>query len=180
MPAIGHNLPATRHTAAPASLQRHYYKISRRNINTFMNKASKTGWASPNWNWGYAVGDAHDLAMTTRSKLRTEDARKTFLANLAAGSVDLEEVKMVFALTVQLANHRRQAGPLNDVLMRMAAVSYEGEDGPTLLASDIYAAISTMPNDDARQEFAATAQVKDAELAIGIALVTINFVEAGL
>jgi len=86
----------------------------------------------------------------------------------------------VFALTVQLANHRRQAGPLNDVLMRMAAVSYEGEDGPTLLASDIYAAISTMPNDDARQEFAATAQVKDAELAIGIALVTINFVEAGL
>ena len=77
--------------------------------------ASSSGWGSLNWNWGYAVGEAHTQAARVRSALSNEVSREAFLLHTvpavdgASGesgrAVALEEVKMVLALRFQLMGH---------------------------------------------------------------------------
>ena len=58
-----------------------------------------SGWTSPEWNWGYAVGTGHDCAAICRQKYASSDERSKLIEDLlAAGAgdeTDLEEVKLV-------------------------------------------------------------------------------------
>ena len=63
------------------------------------------GWDDPNWNWGSAIGTAHDEAMKVRAALSTPEARKDFLFTVFAGQADPEEAKMALALKCQRARN---------------------------------------------------------------------------
>lgn len=52
-------------------------------------------WLSPSWNWGYAVGDAHDAAARVRAKLSTPDARRQWLDSAASGDIEIGEVRLL-------------------------------------------------------------------------------------
>ena len=41
-----------------------------------------SGWSSPDWNWGYAVGTGHDCAMICRKRWGTKEARKFLVDSL--------------------------------------------------------------------------------------------------
>jgi len=56
-----------------------------------------SGWASPSWNWGSAVGDAHNEAMRVRSALRDDfeggdvgAIRRAWLLSMIGGSSAVE------------------------------------------------------------------------------------------
>ena len=53
------------------------------------------GWADPNWNWGSAIGEAHNEAMKVRGALSSEAARKSFLFMVFAGQAPFDTVKML-------------------------------------------------------------------------------------
>lgn len=40
------------------------------------------GWGTPSWNWGSAVGGAHDAAAELRARLNSRAARAQFLVDL--------------------------------------------------------------------------------------------------
>eukprot|EP00978_Attheya_sp_CCMP212_P000336 scaffold684_cov38-Attheya_sp.AAC.1 len=94
-----------------------------------------SGWASPNWNWGYASGTGHDCAMICRDGLSTRDARESFVTELLNSSEHgppFEEVKLVLGLAWQ--NGRWDGsdggrGGYGQVLSAMAAADrYENGD----------------------------------------------------
>ena len=58
-------------------------------------------WGTAAWNWGSAVGDAHDAAAELRSALSTEDARRDYLIALRTGRISEASAKLCFALTCQ-------------------------------------------------------------------------------
>lgn len=41
-----------------------------------------SGWSSPHWNWGYAVGTGHDCAMICRKRWGTKEAREFLVESL--------------------------------------------------------------------------------------------------
>ena len=49
-----------------------------------------SGWSSPSWNWGSAVGDAHNEAMRIRGALRDEELRRQWLVSMIGGSSAVE------------------------------------------------------------------------------------------
>jgi hypothetical protein len=61
-----------------------------------------SGWRSPKWNWGSAVGTGHDCAKICRQAYATRPARQALIDHLLAGDCslpsDFEEVKLVLAL----------------------------------------------------------------------------------
>ena len=61
------------------------------------------GWADPGWNWGSAMGTAHDAAMEIRSRLRSEEARKDFLSSIFSGVADPEDAKLALVRGVSTA-----------------------------------------------------------------------------
>ncbi|GKY99600.1 hypothetical protein MPSEU_000914300 [Mayamaea pseudoterrestris] len=63
-----------------------------------------SGWTSPHWNWGSAVGTGHDCARISRQRYTTRQARQALIDNLLAGNnepSDFEEVKLALALFLQ-------------------------------------------------------------------------------
>ena len=73
-----------------------------------------SGWASPTWNWGFAVGDAHNEAMRVRQQLSDSfdggdvgAMRRAWLVDMVGGSsaVGWEDVKLVLALKWQKASY---------------------------------------------------------------------------
>jgi len=105
-----------------------------------------TGWASDTWNWGYAVGDAHNEAMRVRKELRdTFDfeegdvgrIRRDWLVDMVAGSseVDWEDVKLVLALKWQKAAREGRDGGVQGygyVMEQMRLAKYEGSEAADL------------------------------------------------
>ena len=91
----------------------------------------KSGWKSPEWNWGSASGTGHDCAAICRRTYGTREARQELVSSLLSGdiAVDFEEVKLTMALAWQ--NGRwdgSDGGPggYGDVLQTMAqAKRYE-------------------------------------------------------
>jgi hypothetical protein len=105
------------------------------------------GWSSPNWNWGSAIGDAHDEAMRIRSELSTPESRIKFLQDNAAEAVPLEDAKMALALGCQRARnlgYDLPGKPWELLMEDMAACKFEGEDGPDKLATAIRAILPPM------------------------------------
>ena len=106
------------------------------------------GWSDPGWNWGSAVGTAHDEAMKTRSKLSTEEARSSFLFTVFAGQADLEEMKMALALKCQRArNFNYDESNWEGLMDDMGACRFEGEDGQALLCDAIRSRLAAPPNE---------------------------------
>ena len=68
-----------------------------------------SGWKSPQWNWGYAVGTGHDCAAICRRQYATRESRQTLVSQLLEPDADpamrlpqdFEEVKLVLALAWQ-------------------------------------------------------------------------------
>ena len=80
-----------------------YAKLSQRA--RFSKLSIEMGWNSPTWGWGTASGDAHGEAMRLRTSLGDPLVRVKFLQASAAGESDLEDVKMVLALSCQRARN---------------------------------------------------------------------------
>ena len=104
------------------------------------------GWKDPNWNWGSAVGTAHDAAMKIRSDLSTAEARKNFLFTVFAGTADPEDAKLALALKCQRARNLRYDDKDWEGLMEdMAACKFEGETGPKVLCDAIRKRLTSPP-----------------------------------
>ena len=131
------------------------------------------GWSSPDWNWGSAVGSAHDEAMNVRAALATPEARQEFLRATAAGDAEIEDAKMALALKCQRArNFRYDTDGRWEMLMEeMARCDFEGEDGVEKLAQAIRLRL--------RNEAAVYTDAEPREW-IAIALNKLGFVERGL
>lgn len=55
-----------------------------------------SGWTSPQWNWGSAMGTGHDCAMICRDRYKSQSARISLIENLLSPSTlkgDLAEVE---------------------------------------------------------------------------------------
>ena len=100
----------------------------------------QSGWTSPQWNWGSAVGTGHDCARICREKYDTSQARQDFIHQLLKWRrsneeednlllLDFEEVKLVLALTWQRGRWNGSdggKGGYGEVLKHMAeAKRYE-------------------------------------------------------
>uniref|UniRef100_A0A7S1NBJ9 Uncharacterized protein n=1 Tax=Eutreptiella gymnastica TaxID=73025 RepID=A0A7S1NBJ9_9EUGL len=89
-------------------------------------------WGSPNWNWGYAQGEAHDRAAVMRAELGDTSDRLAFLATLLSGKVQWNDISLCLGLQFQRAGHERRDGAptgYNLILNRLVANKYEGEGG---------------------------------------------------
>ncbi len=108
----------------------------------------KSGWSSPHWNWGYAQGEAHDLAISVRNNLRTTTSRENFIAGCLDDRIDIEEIKMVLALRFQMAARQGKDGNGIgwNIMNEMADCKYESEDGIRLLCADLNELITKLPS----------------------------------
>lgn len=106
-------------------------------------------WSDSNWNWGSAVGKAHDVAMKTRSSLRTRDVRKAWIEKIASegDTLDIEELKMVIALRMQLGSRQGKDGCGTgwNLMCDMADCRYEGASGLELLKGDLQTLADKLP-----------------------------------
>ena len=134
------------------------------NDNNNMNKKKTeiynipgSGWKSPTWNWGYAVGTGHDCAMICRKKYDSFQKRKDLILSLLEPTTPLdtkshhddgndvgdddtsirdppfEEVKLILGLTIQRGRwdgtDGGRVGGYSEVLQLMAqAQRYESND----------------------------------------------------
>lgn len=104
----------------------------------------QSGWQSPQWNWGSAVGTGHDCARICRGRLSTVVARQDYVNKLLDGDeglTDTEEIKLTLALTWQRGRwDGSDGGPegYGQVLSFMAqAKRYESTDGISRLVEDM-------------------------------------------
>eukprot|EP00566_Odontella_aurita_P021949 CAMPEP_0113552588 /NCGR_PEP_ID=MMETSP0015_2-20120614/15150_1 /TAXON_ID=2838 /ORGANISM="Odontella" /LENGTH=236 /DNA_ID=CAMNT_0000453581 /DNA_START=10 /DNA_END=720 /DNA_ORIENTATION=- /assembly_acc=CAM_ASM_000160 len=106
-----------------------------------------SGWASPDWNWGYASGTGHDCAMICRRRWSAADSRAALVEALlhpppadgglvdadAARDPPFEEVKLVLGLAWQCGRWDGSdggRGGYGEVLAKMASKAYEPSDDP--------------------------------------------------
>mmetsp|Transcript_8204 Transcript_8204/g.10430 ORF Transcript_8204/g.10430 Transcript_8204/m.10430 type:complete len:239 (+) Transcript_8204:35-751(+) len=114
-----------------------------------------SGWTSPTWNWGYAVGTGHECAMICRNKYDSQNKRADLIHTLMnpkqvsvdVNSVDVnvdvekaneirippfEEVKLILGLTIQRGRWDGCDGGIGgygEILNIMAqAKKYESDD----------------------------------------------------
>ena len=95
-----------------------------------------SGWQSPSWNWGSAVGTGHDCARISRRLHASRSARQALVDNLLAGTKnvpeDFEEVKLALALFLQNARwDGSDGGPggYGEVLQYMAEAKWYETSG---------------------------------------------------
>ena len=91
-------------------------------------------WGTAAWNWGSAVGDAHDAAAELRSALSTEDARREYLIALRNGRISEASAKLCFALTCQRSGSALPA-PFTDAYSALVRGEYERDAGFADLAA---------------------------------------------
>eukprot|EP00634_Sargassococcus_sp_CCMP2135_P005358 CAMPEP_0198658742 /NCGR_PEP_ID=MMETSP1467-20131203/27435_1 /TAXON_ID=1462469 /ORGANISM="unid. sp., Strain CCMP2135" /LENGTH=224 /DNA_ID=CAMNT_0044395029 /DNA_START=60 /DNA_END=734 /DNA_ORIENTATION=- len=69
-----------------------------------------TTWGTAQWNWGSAVGKAHDAAAVLRQSLASRESRFEFVQSLKRCAADFDDAKLCLALVWQKAARR---GPLS-------------------------------------------------------------------
>jgi len=142
------------------------------------------GWSEPNWNWGSAIGDAHNEAMKVRRALATAEARVQFLQDTSKGEGNFEDAKMALALACQRARNLGYdtpdgirdggkwptGGKWESLMEDMAACKFEGDSGDEALADAI------------RQRLKASSQFPDEapSVMVCVALQQLDFVPRGL
>lgn len=133
--------------------------MSARNKSKEIYDIPGSGWKSPEWNWGYAVGTGHDCALICRRKFSSVKARKELIQTLfqpkeisskdedngnrikvedadVSRDPPFEEVKLILGLTIQRGRWDGTDGGRNggygEVLYTMAqAERYESNDEET-------------------------------------------------
>ena len=99
-----------------------------------------SGWTSPEWNWGYAVGTGHDCAAICRRKYSSRDERSQLIEDLLEADptkTDMEEVKLVMALEWQ-RNWRCGYGDVLEMMADARRYEEEGDPSPSsLLLNDM-------------------------------------------
>jgi hypothetical protein len=160
-----------------------------------------SGWTSPTWNWGYAVGTGHDCARICRNKFQSRSSRTQLVRDLlnpangedaAAQATDLEELKLVLALAWQRGRwDGSDGGPggYGEVLSHMAeAVRYElgsAVECRRRLLGDMQSRFATLqPSEAAVQQVASLSpsdEDVDSSLRVcsGLVLQAMGFVERG-
>jgi hypothetical protein len=91
-----------------------------------------TGWADPDWNWGSAVGKAHDKAMDLRGRLNEgSGVRREWMGRLSDDGGMVEEGKLALGLRVQQAARQGVDGEGRgwELMQRMVALEFEGGEG---------------------------------------------------
>jgi hypothetical protein len=100
----------------------------------------QSGWQSPVWNWGSAVGTGHDCAKICRQKYSSRKERHVLVHQLRSAQgtgddipVDFEEVKLILALAWQRGRWDGTdggKGGYSEVLQYLVAANrYEASDG---------------------------------------------------
>jgi hypothetical protein len=161
-----------------------------------------SGWASPSWNWGYAVGTGHDCARICRNKYQSRSSRAQLVLDLQnAGrggdgighATDLEEIKLILALAWQRGRwDGSDGGPggYGEVLSHMAqAVRYEiggAVECRRRLLGDISSRFATLQPSDTAMERVSSLSASDEDVdsslrvCSGYVLQAMGFVEVGL
>ena len=86
-------------------------------------------WGTKQWNWGSAIGAAHDAAAVLRRDLRTEDARRTFVQQLKRCDASFDDAKLCLALVWQRASRRPGFSPaFAEAYEKLVKGAFEGED----------------------------------------------------
>lgn len=162
-----------------------------------------SGWASSQWNWGYAVGTGHDCALVCRRKYDTRRAREDLVNQLcSAPSKDVderepknfEEVKLILALAWQRGRWDGSdggKGGYGDVLRAMEeATRYESksdDENSVLLVEDMMARFPLLsPSPEKLKDMNTISWIltRDNDAArrkcSGLVLQSMGFVESGL
>ena len=88
-------------------------------------------WGSEGWNWGSAIGEAHNVAARVREEFAKPHRRSALIAYCKTGSVDLFDVKMVLALSCQRARnlgYDEPDGRWESLMDEMAAGDFEEDN----------------------------------------------------
>jgi hypothetical protein len=159
-----------------------------------------SGWTSPTWNWGYAVGTGHDCARICRNKYQSRSSRARLVRDLlnpggndAGNATDLEELKLVLALAWQRGRwDGSDGGPggYGEVLSHMAdAVRYEvgsAVECRRRWLGDMQSRFATLQPSEAAVQQVASLSPTDADVdstlrvCSGLVLQAMGFVERGL
>jgi len=106
----------------------------------FEEEPPKT-WASPEWRWGSADGEAHNVAMRLREEFGKPHRRSAMVTYAKMGAVDFFDLKMALALSCQRARdfgYDESDGRWEALMEEMAACEFESEgmiDQPKLAAA---------------------------------------------
>ena len=146
-----------------------------------LSTSRRMSWSDNGWNWGSAVGTAHNVAMSTRAGLGTKQKRTAWIENCSKGEIDVEEMKMVLALRFQRASREGKdgCGAGWNIMCDMADCKYEGgEDNLVKLKDDLCVLIDKLPG-----ELTSLVRVDgDVSLGsvVGSALCGTDFLDSGL
>lgn len=161
-----------------------------------------SSWSRPEWNWGSAVGTAHDCAAICRNQYQTRQKRRELVRNLlepaeapeARIPKNFEEVKLILALAWQRGRWDGSdggQGGYQDVLQRLAKgrryeVTLE-EEGSRYLVEDMQKRFRLLhPTAEAQREMDSLLLNPDSEIDVerrrcsGLVLEAMGFVEHGL
>ena len=99
-----------------------FYVNKRTSVVAMATHRSSYNWLDPRWNWGYAVGTAHDAAFELRNRLRTQSQRENFISNASDDEkLPWDELQLCLALRIQRSvNFGRDPANFGQVLDDMA------------------------------------------------------------
>lgn len=150
----------------------------------------RSGWTSPDWNWGSGVGTGHDCAAICRKKCERRQSRASLVTDLLERKgPPFEEVKLVLALAWQRGRwDGSDGGPggYGEVLNAMAqARRYEvGDECDRLLVQDMKERYHLLDPTDADKEAMLSLDGEDVDGArrqcSGLVLKSMGFIENGL
>ena len=154
----------------------------------------RSGWSSPDWNWGYAVGTGHDCARICRQRYSQRQDRIELVKQLKDGdkSLNFEEIKLVLGLAWQRGRWDGSdggRGGYGEVLQTMAeAQRYEegpDEECARRLVQDMQARFPLLrPTEEQSGMMMSLLESEDADVAqrrcSGLVLEAMGFIESGL
>ena len=147
-----------------------------------------SGWKSPQWNWGYAVGTGHDCARICRKLYETRSARQDLLQNIETRPENMEEIKLILALAWQRGRwDGSDGGPdgYGQVLEALAAADrYENSNNQQFFLDMQSRFQSLKPSVELQKEMDSLSQLENIDLATrkcsALVLEAMGFVESGL
>ena len=134
-------------------------------------------WGSDEWKWGYADGEAHNVAMRVRDELDRPHRRATMLSYARMGAVDFFDLKMALALKCQRARNLGYDDPdgrWEGLMEEMAAAKFEDKGMIDQLK------LAQACNERLPKAVDAASTEENPAMAVAAALDHLGFVEKGL
>ena len=96
-------------------------------LSTVSSALTMGKWGTSSWNWGSAVGEAHNEAAKIRRGLQSKEARASFVQSLKQSKGSFDDAKMCLALVWQQS--RKPLNPAyEEAYSKLVAGAYEGND----------------------------------------------------